>query len=65
MFWEHPNGDLTKVDSPDVKFFEDEFQSVGETKMDLELYELQDDNQLSFNERRICTLIMSPRIVLF
>jgi len=40
MFGEHPNGGMTKIDSHNVEFLEDEFSSVGEIKKDLNLYEL-------------------------
>ena len=40
MFGEHPNGGMTKVDSHNVEFLEDEFPSGGEIKKDLKLYKL-------------------------
>jgi len=50
MYSEHPNGGMTKVDSRNVYFLDDEFPSIGEIKMDLALYELPLDDQLSLTE---------------
>jgi len=50
MFGEHPNGGLTKADSRDVEFLEDEFFSIGEIKQDTTLYELPPNDQLSLEE---------------
>ena len=48
MYWEHPNGGMTEIESRNVDFLEDEFLSIGEIKKDLELYEIQQDfNRLS------------------
>ena len=40
MYWEHPNGSMTEIESRNIDFLEDEFPSVGEIKQDLQLYEL-------------------------
>jgi len=37
---EHPNGDMTKIESHNVDFLEDEFPNIGEIRKNLELYEL-------------------------
>lgn len=50
MFGEQPNSGLTEVDTRNVDFLEDEFPSIGEIKTDLELYELQNDLELSLGE---------------
>jgi len=50
MYGEHPNGGMTEIESRNVDFLEDEFLSIGETKKDLELYELQQDLQPSLGE---------------
>jgi len=36
MYVEHPNGDMTEIESRNVNFLEDEFPSIGEIKKDLE-----------------------------
>ena len=51
MYWEHPNGGMTEIESRNVDFLDDEFPSVGEIKKDLELYELQQDLQPFLGER--------------
>jgi len=43
MYKKHPNGGMTKIESCNVNFVEDEFLSIGEIKKDLEFYELQKD----------------------
>ena len=53
MYGEHPNSGMTKLDSYNVDFLEDEFPSTGKIKTDLALYELPLDNQLSVGEGRI------------
>jgi len=50
MHREHPNGGMTKIDSRNVDFLEDEFPSSGEIKSHLMLYELPLDDQLSHGE---------------
>jgi len=35
LFGEHPNGVMTKIDSRNVDFLEDEFPSIGDMKQDL------------------------------
>jgi len=41
MYGEYSNGGMTKMNSHNVNFFEDEFPSIGEIKKDTELCELQ------------------------
>lgn len=50
IYEEHPNGSIMKLDSPNVVFLKNEFPSATEIKNDLELYELQQDVQLSLSE---------------
>jgi len=50
MFGEHANGGMIEVDPDNVEFPEEKFQSVGETKKDLCLNKLRQDNQLSLGE---------------
>jgi len=50
MYEEHPNGDMTEIESHNVDFLEDEFPSISEIKKDLELYELQQGLQPSLGE---------------
>ena len=52
MYGEHPNGGITGIDSCNVKFFEDEFSSIGEIKKDVKLYELLQDLQLCLGEMK-------------
>jgi len=40
MYEKHPNGGMTEIDSPNVDFLEDELPTIGEVKMDVELFEL-------------------------
>jgi len=49
MYGEHPNG-MTKIDSGNVDFLEDELLTIGEVKKDVKLFELQQNIQLSFSE---------------
>ena len=41
---------MTEIDSCNVNFLEDECPTIGEIKKDVELYELQQDIQSSFDE---------------
>ena len=50
MYGEHPNGGMTEINFCNVDFLEDEFPTIGEVKKDVELFELQQDIQLSFGE---------------
>ena len=50
MYGEHPNGSMNELDSRNVDFLEDEFQSIGEVKKDLQLYELQQNLSLGKGE---------------
>ncbi|KAL0378716.1 UNVERIFIED_CONTAM: hypothetical protein Sradi_3177100 [Sesamum radiatum] len=42
MYGEHPNKGMTKIESRDVDFLEEDFSSISEVKGSLELYELHD-----------------------
>ena len=42
MYGEHSDGGMTKIESRDVNFIEDDFPSISEAKQDLQLYELQE-----------------------
>ena len=42
MYGEHFDGGMTKIESRDVNFIEDDFPSISEAKQDLQLYELQE-----------------------
>lgn len=42
MYGEQPSGGMTKIESHDVAFIENNFPSIGEAKKDLELYKLQE-----------------------
>ena len=53
MYGKHPNGGMTEIDSRNVDFLEDEFPTIGEVNKDVELFELQQNIQLSFGEGRI------------
>ena len=50
MFSEQLNDGMTKLDSSNVEFLQDEFPSVGEIKKNPRMYELQQDGQLSLSE---------------
>ena len=50
MYGEHPNGNMTEIESRNVDFLEDVFLSIDEIKKDLELYKLQQDLQPSLDE---------------
>ena len=50
MYRENPNGGVTKIDSCNVDFLEDEFSSIGEIKKDAEMHVLYQDIQLSLSE---------------
>ena len=42
MYGEHFDGGMTKIESRDVNFIEDDFPSISEAKQYLQLYELQE-----------------------
>jgi len=50
MYGEDPNGGMTKVDSRNVEFLEDEFPSNGEINQDTTLYELPPNDRPSLSE---------------
>jgi len=50
MSGEHHNGRMTEINSRNVDFLENEFQSIGEIKQALQLYELQLDLEPSLGE---------------
>jgi len=59
----HHNGGMTKIESHNVEFFEDEFPTIGEVKKNVELFVLQWDIQPSFVRRRIWILTNSSKVV--
>ena len=50
MYEDQPNGGITKINSHNVDFHEDELPTIGEVKKDVELFELQQNIRPSFGE---------------
>ena len=50
MYGKHPNGGMTEIDSRNVDFLKNEFPTIGEVKKHVQLLELQQNTQPSFNE---------------
>ena len=50
MYRKHPNGGMTEINSRNVDCLEDKFPTINEVKKDVELFELQQNIQLSFGE---------------
>jgi len=42
MYGEHPDGGMTEVESRDIDFLENDYPTTGDAKRDLDLYELED-----------------------
>ena len=52
MYGEHPDGGMTETESRDIDFIETDFPSIGEAKQNLDLYEMEDVEDIvpSFSE---------------
>jgi hypothetical protein len=43
MYGEHPNGEMTKIESRNIDFIKTNFPSIGDANRDLDLFELEED----------------------